>query len=458
MTHSSKYDGNREYGGTPDGWRAEQLGDAYEGPMPSQPPTPELADQPSGGYRYRPIDSAAFAAADYRPTWLVQRLLVCDQPCIVGGPKKALKTSLLVDLAVSLGTGSPFLGEFTVTRPVRVAVLSGESGEHTLQETALRICRAKGVGLASVDCLWSFHLPQLANVADLGELTEGLRKGGVQVAIIDPLYLCLLAGRGAEGAQASNLFDMGPLLLGAAKACLVAGATPILAHHARKNLTNPLAPPELEDLAFAGVQEFARQWILVNRREKYEPGTGQHKLWLTAGGSVGHGGLWAVDVDEGQLDERFTGRKWDVTVNSAAAAREELLEQGDLEKERKAQRKDKADDAKVLGAIDRLTERLSGRIGRTDPQNVRARRWPTLTDVRTESHLSSDRTKRAIQRLLDEQVIEEATAEIATGKNGKVRKAVPVLRRRQATERTERTVGLFPPQSAHSTELSGQAL
>jgi hypothetical protein len=409
----------------PDSLKAERIqerrqrGENWECPRDPNAITEEkLADRKEiYGYRFQPIDSATFAKADYRPEWMVKRLLVRYQPVILGGPRKSLKTTIIVDLGVSLGSGNPFLGIFTVYRRLRVAILSGESGEFTLQETALRICAAKGVKLADVDCLWDFRLPQLANLVDLAELKEGLQKAGVNVLILDPLYLALLAGPAAQGLEASNLFDIGPLLMNVARACLEVGVTPILIHHTRKNLSHPYEPVGLEDLSHSGCQEFARQWLLVNRREPYEPGSGSHKLWLSAGGSCGHGGLWAVNVEEGELQDDFSGRRWELVVGKADEANKEAEAQADAEKEKKQREKDKQDDAKVLIAIDKLVKPPKPPVA-------------IVTHIRALCRLNGDRSRRALTRLVDDEIIVETETTIETGKSRKVKKVISGYQRK----------------------------
>jgi hypothetical protein len=298
-------------------------------------------------YRFEPLTSAQFATTDYKMEWLIRGMMVKGQPTIVGGPKKAMKTNILTDMVISLGSGKPFLGAFEV-RTTSTCFISGESGGYTLQETARRICKAKGITLADVDCWWDFRLPKLSVAEELVELSRGLAKRKIETVVIDPLYLCLLAG---SDKSASNLYDMGPLLLDISKACMDAGAHPMMAHHAKKNLLNTTEPMDLEDLSFSGVQEFARQWLLISRRIPYEAGSGVHDLWLTSGGSVGHGGLWAVRIDEGVLQDDFSGRKWECEVRDKATAKAEA-------NERKATAKASQwneSEQELLAALDRET-------------------------------------------------------------------------------------------------------
>lgn len=350
------------------------------------------------GYRtdaFKFIDSASFSEGDYRPSWLIKKALVRGQPCIVGGPKKVLKTNLCVDLAVSLASSRPFLG-FEVPEPRRVAVISGESGPHTIQETARRICQAKGVNLSETAIDWSFRLPHLSDPRTLVNLTARLKQRKTDVLILDPLYLCLLTGDG-EAAQASNMYDIGPRLGRINEACTAAGATLILVHHARKNRADNFAPLDLEDLAFAGVQEFARQWLLINRREAYQPGSGVHRLWFGTGGSIGHGDLWAVDIDEGRLDEDFRGRRWDVTVRTAADEKA-VKEQG---KKEKASKDEHNDDDKLIEVLDKHDPKRAGIDRET---------------LRTLAGLSQRKVDASIFRLKD--LVECVTVYKPTGKGG----------------------------------------
>ena len=54
------------------------------------------------------ISAAELAAGDYRVNFIVEELLVANQFCVMAGPKKSLKTSLAVQLAICIARGVPF--------------------------------------------------------------------------------------------------------------------------------------------------------------------------------------------------------------------------------------------------------------------------------------------------------------------------------------------------------------
>lgn len=350
-------------------------------------------------YTFDALTSAQLDDADYRQEWLVKGLLVKDQPCVIGGHKKVLKTSVLCDMAISLGSGTQFLNEFSV-RKSRVCFISGESGGKTIQETARRICAAKGINLRDVDCLWAYRLPKLSIADELTALADGLKAARAEVVIVDPLYLCLLSG---SDKQASNVFDMGGILADVARVILAAGCTPILVHHAKKmssSVPTYNQPLDLEDLAFAGVQEFARQWILISRREAYEPGSGNHKLWMVAGGSVGHGNQWGVDVQEGQLQDDFSGRVWTVSVQTNAEAKAEKV----AKKQQEQSEKRSADQTELLMKLRKRLESDQSPISKTGFLNG-VLFW------------RKDKFNRVLSELIDDGVIELYSARVQTGNN-----------------------------------------
>ena len=299
--------------------------------------------EPSGepekvGWQWDLISSKELIEGDFRPTWLVKRLIVAKQPLIVGGPEKTLKTNTSIDLAVSLSSGTPFLNHFNVYRKVRVAILSGESGAHTIQETFRRICKDRNIDPAECDIQWGFTLPSLANVHDLDNLERGIQEAGIGFIIVDPAYLAMLKGIDADNAK--NFFAMGELLAAFSERCIRAGCTPCIVHHANKQL-QPGEMMELIHLSYSGFSQFARQWLLYSRLSEYE-GDGKHVLHLNAGGSCGQGGRFAVSIDEGILQEDFTGRVWGVMVEPVGVHRDKAKKAKEADKELKTKKKEEA--------------------------------------------------------------------------------------------------------------------
>ncbi len=125
-------------------------------------------------FQFSPLDSARFSREIQGHKWLVESVLVEGEPAVIGGPKKTLKTTCAIDMALSVASGTKFLNHFPVAKKVKVAVLSGESGTATLQETANRICKAKGINLADANVLWQNDLPCLSDPFDRQQLQQGL--------------------------------------------------------------------------------------------------------------------------------------------------------------------------------------------------------------------------------------------------------------------------------------------
>lgn len=355
---------------------ARDEGSAIE-PADGPPPKPS---------RFRFIDSTEFLGGDYRQEFLVKQAFVRGQPMVLGGAQKTLKTSVAIDLAVSIATATPFLGKFDVPRRARVAIASGESGQFTLKETTLRILKAKGLDPSALsDWLrWEFTVPTFSDRQMMDDFARRLADLGAEVVLIDPLYLAL------GDVDAKSVFDMGQALRPVAEHLLSRGITPGILHHSNRTLQAGEVMG-LEHLSHAGMAEYARQWLLLSRREKYQ-GDGTHNLFLSVGGSAGHGGLWSVNVDEGVLNDDFTGRRWGVTVMTAGEAQAETIDRKEQAKEEKARQAQARDEAAVLLAIDAEVSKHGA---------------ATKSSIKNRTALSFDKVGVALNRLADALRVEE---------------------------------------------------
>jgi hypothetical protein len=304
---------------------------------------------------YPALTCAELMAAVFVVRFYVSRILAVGQPLVFAGPKKALKTTLLVALMLALATGTSFLGTFEVFAAIAVGMMTGESGLPTIQESIRRIAATMGIEPAGINnMIITDKVPQLGDARHLDAVRDFIAKHGLKVLIIDPVYMAM------SGADAGNLFIQGQLLRGISELCQELDCTLILCHHTKKSALRSTGresfePPELEDIAWAGFQEWARQWLLVGRREAYEPGSGVHRLWLTAGGSIGHGGRWGIDISEGTHDTEG-GRFWGVSVIDGRDIMHERTDRKEVEKTERAEAAAERDCERLKEAMARFPD------------------------------------------------------------------------------------------------------
>ena len=262
----------------------------------------ERAFQPSR------ISAAELLRREIKTEYLIKGVLAANELMVIGGPEKSLKTTIGLDMAVSLATGTPFLGQFQTDGQRRnVYYVSGELGEARTKSVVEQIKESKGISanqeLEKLDI--GFDLPLLNDPRHVEDLIDDLRAHDTEVLFLDPLYLSLDAGD-----QASNIFAMGKMLRPVRDKIERAGITVILLHHFRKQGETYDRAPKLEELSQAGTSQITRQWLLLKHRNEYRS-DGSHSLWFINGGSSGHGNRFVLEAFTGTEE---CGLSWKTTL------------------------------------------------------------------------------------------------------------------------------------------------
>lgn len=275
-------------------------------------------------------------SSDIEDKYLIDGMIVEQQPMVIAGPSKAMKTTLATAIALCIASGKDLL-HFKTNDRRRVHFCSAESGKATTKKTICALAQMLDIELHELDGWITFDwwVPKSSNLEMMAYFSHCVRSCGATVSIIDPLYQTLDDQQASVIANGQQLASLGQQIL-------KTGALPIMLDHTKRSSENTknYQPLQLEDVSGAGKAEFFRQWVLLGRRERFEPGsdgTHQHKLWLTLGGSAGHASQWALDITE--LNSSPTDRQYGFEIESYGscieASKEQRKEAGNSKQEAK---------------------------------------------------------------------------------------------------------------------------
>jgi hypothetical protein len=335
------------------------------------------------GFREGPQQQGPYTTAEFQQLVtdheeLITNVLVATQLALVGAPTKSLKTMVMLDAAISLATGTPWLNhpEWSVPRIRRVGFYSAESGPATLLHKHRLIAVAKRQNLLpnqwsefdqslESNLFWNDKVPDLSDVASMERFRCELERHQLDVVIVDPLSMAI----GAAAKDLANMAVAGQVILNAADICRRANATLVVVHHTagdRQRMTSGRArgPLELGDIGYPAVTNHARQWLTLNRAEAYDEQERRNELWLRIGGSgMQVGGTFRVAITEGLRHDR-----WEVHVEGEAAR----IARSRIESEQRASERDLETHRSVIeflrqhpeSSLNRMTRSGLG-IGRT---------------------------------------------------------------------------------------------
>jgi hypothetical protein len=164
-------------------------------------------------------------------SWLIEKLWLAEGVGVIGGPPRAFKSLLALDMAVSVASGSPCLGAFPVRDRGPVLLYAAEDSASVLRLRLQSLARNRRIDLEALDVhvitVDRLRLDQSIYQQRL-EATVSLHQP--KLLILDPLVRIHAADENASNAMAA--------LLGYLRALQRAmGVAVALTHHSRKRLT-----------------------------------------------------------------------------------------------------------------------------------------------------------------------------------------------------------------------------
>ncbi|MFN2555683.1 MAG: AAA family ATPase [Nitriliruptorales bacterium] len=155
----------------------------------------------------------------FSPVW------PADAYGVVAAEDKAGKTWASLDAAVSVASGSRWMGEYVCAKPGAVLGFLGEGGERKMVRRLRAIGEARGVVTEYLPIRLCFRVPHLTSEDHVAAIGAELGEYPARLVIVDPLYLA------ARGARGSDLYEMGAHLERVQHVVQEAGAALVIVCH-----------------------------------------------------------------------------------------------------------------------------------------------------------------------------------------------------------------------------------
>lgn len=161
--------------------------------------------------------------------WLIRGVWPAADYGVHGAEPKAGKTWNAVDLAVSVASGTPWLGTFPIDTPGPVILFAGDGGEGNLVRRLRAVANARNVIADDLPIYVCTRAPHLGDVGHMHILESRVTAIRPALVILDPFYLS------AGGANGADLYAMGQLLEKPQHVCQSAGAALLCVTHFNRN-------------------------------------------------------------------------------------------------------------------------------------------------------------------------------------------------------------------------------
>lgn len=259
-------------------------------------------------------------SADRTFRWLARGLLCQPTYGMLGGPRKTLKTYLLLSIGLGIAAGQPILGQFEVKAPGNVVYYVGEGGRVPMTRRLERVADALGFELKDLPLFLHFETEPMNSPVFQETLRRDLDELHPAAVIIDPLY----AFHGTE-VKGADLHQEGALLSSVSTPCSEAGATLLIGNHFNKTGTGR----GLDRITQSGGQEWSDTWMLLSHRTDPDVENGNFSLLLDVGSRQWGGAIWDVDLHIGRFDTdtgEFDGPiTWDVRRHEPLSVKAERV-------------------------------------------------------------------------------------------------------------------------------------